>query len=99
LVRQLQPGPHGLPLEIYAFTRSTAWADYEGVQSDIFDHVLAVTGEFGLKVFQNPTGHDIRRGLAAASAPAGARSEVLPVSCSTAGGRGSSCGCRGRAGA
>ncbi len=80
LVRQLQPGPQGLPLEIYAFTRSTAWADYEGVQSDIFDHVLAVTGEFGLKVFQNPTGHDIRRGLAAASAPAGTGSEALPVS-------------------
>lgn len=66
MVRQLAPGPEGLPLQVYAFTNSTAWADYEGTQGDIFDHVLAITGEFGLRVFQSPTGHDIRRAFPAA---------------------------------
>jgi miniconductance mechanosensitive channel len=59
LVRQLQPTPTGLPIEIYVFSTSTAWAVYEGVQSDIFDHVLAVIPEFELKVFQQPSGADI----------------------------------------
>jgi miniconductance mechanosensitive channel len=59
LVRQLQPTPTGLPIEIYVFSTSTAWAVYEGVQSDIFDHVLAVIPEFELKVFQQPSGSDI----------------------------------------
>jgi miniconductance mechanosensitive channel len=61
LVRQLQPTPQGLPLEIYCFTSTTAWAGYENIQSDIFDHLLAVMGEFGLSVFQDPSGHDLRR--------------------------------------
>ncbi|WP_411849657.1 mechanosensitive ion channel family protein [Stenotrophomonas sp. LGBM10] len=52
LVRQLQPTTQGLPLEIYCFTRSTAWAAYEGVQSDVFDHLLAILPAFGLRVFQ-----------------------------------------------
>jgi len=52
LVRQLQPTAEGLPLEIYCFTRTTAWADYEGVQSDVFDHLLAILPAFGLRVFQ-----------------------------------------------
>ena len=52
LVRQLQPGPTGLPLEIYCFTNDTRWAVYEGIQSDIFDHLLAILPEFGLRVFQ-----------------------------------------------
>ena len=60
MVRQLEPGGTGLPLEIYAFTNDTAWAVYEGIQSDIFDHILAVAPEFGLRVFQNPTGHDMK---------------------------------------
>jgi miniconductance mechanosensitive channel len=59
LVRQLQPTPTGLPIEIYVFSTSTAWAVYEGVQSDIFDQVLAVIPEFELKVFQQPSGADI----------------------------------------
>jgi miniconductance mechanosensitive channel len=59
LVRQLQPGEKGLPIEIYVFSRETAWADYENLQSDIFDHVLAVIPEFGLRVFQAPSGSDI----------------------------------------
>ncbi len=58
-VRQLQPGPEGLPIEIYAFTLSTDWSVYENVQSDIFDHILSVVQEFGLRVFQNPTGSDL----------------------------------------
>jgi miniconductance mechanosensitive channel len=60
MVRQLQPEETGLPIEIYAFTNDTAWAVYEGVQSDIFDHILAVAPEFGLRVFQNPTGYDMK---------------------------------------
>jgi miniconductance mechanosensitive channel len=59
LVRQLQPTSTGLPIEIYVFCTSTAWAVYESVQSDIFDHVLAVIPEFELKVFQQPSGADI----------------------------------------
>ena len=59
LVRQLSPGPHGLPLELYLFTNDTRWAKYEDAQSDIFDHLLAVVGEFGLRVFQEPTGSDL----------------------------------------
>lgn len=60
MVRQLAPTPEGLPLEIYAFTNTTAWAEYEGIQSDIFDHILAVIGEFSLRVHQTPTGNDMR---------------------------------------
>lgn len=60
MVRQLAPGPNGIPLEIYAFTNTTAWVEYEGIQADIFDHIFAVLPEFGLRVYQNPTGHDMR---------------------------------------
>lgn len=60
LVRQLAPTAEGLPLEIYCFTNSTAWAVYEGVQGDIFDHLLAILPEFGLRVFQQPSGADLR---------------------------------------
>lgn len=59
LVRQLQPTAEGLPLEIYTFTSDIRWANYEGVQGDIFDHVLALLPEFGLRVFQKPSGHDL----------------------------------------
>ena len=58
LVRQLAPGPDGIPLQIYCFTATTKWADYEGIQSDIFDHLFAITGEFGLRLFQHPAGAD-----------------------------------------
>src|SRR5690606_8878258 len=60
LVRQLQPGADGIPLEIYCFTNDTRWAVYEGIQSDIFDHLLAILPEFGLRVFQQPGGADFR---------------------------------------
>ena len=66
LVRQLPPGEHGLPMEIYVFSRDQRWAAYEDLQSDIFDHVLAVVPEFGLRVYQSPSGADMR-GLAAAA--------------------------------
>lgn len=58
LVRQLSPGPTGLPIEIYCFTNTTAWVAYESIQSDIFDHLYAVLPEFGLHAFQEPAGHD-----------------------------------------
>lgn len=58
LVRQLQPTEHGIPIEIYVFSSDQAWANYEAIQADIFDHILAVIPEFGLRVFQNPTGSD-----------------------------------------
>ena len=63
LVRQLEPGEHGMPLEIFVFTNDTRWAVYEGVQADIFDHLLAVIGEFDLRVFQSPSGADVRTAL------------------------------------
>ena len=61
LVRQLQPSEKGLPLEIYVFSKDQAWANYETIQSDIFDHILAIMPEFGLRVFQNPTGDDFQK--------------------------------------
>lgn len=60
MVRQLSPTPEGLPLEIYCFTSSVAWVVYEGVQSDIFDHLLAIAPEFNLRVYQAPSGADMR---------------------------------------
>jgi len=58
LIRHLSPGEHGLPIEIYVFTNDTKWANYESIQADIFDHILAVAPEFGLRIFQQPTGSD-----------------------------------------
>ena len=58
LVRQLEPTPQGLPIQIYVFTNDTDWVRYEGIQGDIFDHLLAVIPEFGLRLFQSPTGKD-----------------------------------------
>nr|WP_298925021.1 mechanosensitive ion channel family protein [uncultured Erythrobacter sp.] len=60
MVRQLAPGPQGVPLEIYCFTATTAWDQYEGIQGDIFDHLLAILPEFGLRVFQEPSGGDFQ---------------------------------------
>ena len=60
LVRQLQPSEAGIPIEIYCFTASTAWSVYESVQADIFDHILAQCPEFGLRVYQAPSGADLR---------------------------------------
>jgi miniconductance mechanosensitive channel len=63
IVRQLELTPQGLPLEIYAFSKDIVWNNYEALQSDIFDHLLAVLPEFDLEVFQNPTGNDFKNYL------------------------------------
>jgi miniconductance mechanosensitive channel len=61
IVRQLQPGAEGLPIEIYAFSNDTDWAAYEGIQADIFDHICAIAPEFGLRLYQRPAGADLAR--------------------------------------
>ncbi len=60
MVRQLQPTAQGLPLELYFFFKGTAWVDYEHLQSEVFEYILATLPEFGLKTFQSPTGNDIK---------------------------------------
>ena len=64
LVRQLPPGPEGLPIEIYCFTTTTDWNAYEDIQGDIFDHFLAIVPEFGLRLYQKPAGNDMAAALA-----------------------------------
>ena len=64
LTRQLAPGPEGVPIEVYCFSNDTAWANYEGFQGDIFDHLIATLPEFGLRAFQAPGGSDFRKALA-----------------------------------
>ena len=59
LVRQLAPTESGLPIEVYVFSNNTNWIDYEGIQSDIFDHLIAATHYFDLKIFQKPSGNDL----------------------------------------
>lgn len=59
MVRQMQPTSEGLPLEIYCFSNTTAWPEYEQIQGEIFDHILAVIPEFGLRIFQRPSGNDL----------------------------------------
>lgn len=68
LIRHLQPGEYGLPVEIYVFSSDKVWANYEAIQADIFDHLLAALRIFDLRIFQNPTGSDLRR-LGAAAEP------------------------------
>lgn len=63
LVRQMPLSSEGLPVEIYCFTNTTVWAQYEGIQGDIFDHLLSILPEFGLHVFQHPSGRDFRMRL------------------------------------
>ena len=58
LVRELAPGPTGLPIEIYVFTKTTRWPEYERIQAEIFDHLLAATQFFDLRLFQEPSGSD-----------------------------------------
>lgn len=63
LVRQLEPSSLGVPIQIYTFTNTTAWGEYEDIQSDIFDHIFAILNEFGLRQHEAPTGNDMK-GLA-----------------------------------
>ncbi|HSM10854.1 MAG TPA: mechanosensitive ion channel family protein, partial [Lysobacter sp.] len=72
MVRQLAPGPTGLPLEIYCFSADVGWIAYENLAGDIFDHLLAVVPEFGLRIYQQPSGADLAAGLAARAHEAGA---------------------------
>ncbi len=59
LIRQLSPTENGVPIQVYVFINDTNWINYEAIQSDIFDHLLAIAQEFDLKIFQNPTGRDL----------------------------------------
>ena len=68
LTRQLAPGPEGVPIEIYCFSNDTAWANYEGFQGDIFDHLIATLPEFGLRAFQAPGGSDFVKALGGGNA-------------------------------
>lgn len=70
IVRQLDGGAQGVPLELYCFTATTAWAEYEGIQADIFEHLFALLPEFGLALYQQPSSQDVRAALAS---PARAR--------------------------
>ena len=63
MVRQLQPTDRGIPLELYFFSSTTVWIPYENLQSDVFDHLLAIISEFDLRVFQLPSGDDFKRVL------------------------------------
>jgi miniconductance mechanosensitive channel len=67
LVRSLAPGPTGLPLEIYVFSKTTEWIEYERIQAEVFDHLLAAASHFDLSVFQEPTGKDFTRLYSATS--------------------------------
>ncbi len=60
LVRQLAPTENGLPIEIYVFCKDKIWANYEAIQADIFDHILAIVPEFDLRVYQSPAGSDFK---------------------------------------
>jgi miniconductance mechanosensitive channel len=60
IVRHLSPTPQGLPIEVYCFTNTVEWAAYEGIQSDIFDHLLSILPEFDLRIFQEPSGADMQ---------------------------------------
>ncbi|WP_345797783.1 mechanosensitive ion channel domain-containing protein [Castellaniella sp. MT123] len=72
IVRMLEPDSQGIPVEVYCFSRLTAWADYERVQGDLFDHLLAILPELSLRVYQAPSGHVFARLAGAAGGPRGA---------------------------
>ncbi|MCB5225382.1 mechanosensitive ion channel family protein [Alishewanella sp. 16-MA] len=77
MTRQLAPTPEGLPLEIYCFTNTIAWVAYEGIQADIFDHLFAILPEFGLRVYQHPSGKDLQMlRLSSGQAPSPASQQI-----------------------
>jgi miniconductance mechanosensitive channel len=59
MVRQLEPTPEGVPIQVYCFCMDKAWVNYEGIQSDIYDHFIAVVQAFDLRLFQRPSGADL----------------------------------------
>lgn len=69
LIRQLNPSEHGLPIEIYIFTATTEWTAYEAIQADIFDHIFAILPAFDLRVYQQPSGNDLKRLLSGSPTP------------------------------
>jgi len=73
MVRQLDPGPNGIPLQVYGFANNTSWVPYENIQSDIFDHIYAIIPEFGLRLHQAPSGHDVRQAAERFAAAGGDR--------------------------
>ena len=81
LVRQLDPTEKGLPLQVYCFTTTTDWGEYEAIQADIFDHLLAILPRFGLRLYQQPGGGDLAQGFAmlAARDAGPAPSSALPA--------------------
>jgi miniconductance mechanosensitive channel len=66
MVRAMEPSAEGVPMELYCFTNTTQWVAYEGIQSDLFDHLLAILPEFGLRLYQRPAGGDLQHVLGAA---------------------------------
>lgn len=60
MVRQLDPTPSGVPVECYFFTKTTVWTDHEHIAADIMDYIYSIAGDFGLALFQPPTGLDVR---------------------------------------
>ncbi|MDE0887222.1 MAG: mechanosensitive ion channel family protein [Myxococcota bacterium] len=71
IVRQLPATASGLPLEIYCFSNDQDWTRYEGIQSDIFDHIFAMVPEFSLRLFQDPTGADFSEWTQPGESPEG----------------------------
>jgi miniconductance mechanosensitive channel len=78
LVRQLAPGPEGLPIEVYVFSREQRWAHYEALMADLFEHFVAATPLFGLRLFQHPTGADVREPVEALARGLGDRAGGVP---------------------
>jgi miniconductance mechanosensitive channel len=79
MVRQLASGPQGIPLELYCFTTTTVWTDYERIQADIFDRLFALLPEFDLRPYQQPSGYDVQEGLARQPGTRRAESSLLPA--------------------
>ncbi|HKL51041.1 MAG TPA: mechanosensitive ion channel family protein [Wenzhouxiangellaceae bacterium] len=76
MVRQLEAGPNGIPLQVYGFANQTSWVPYENIQSDIFDHIYAIIPEFGLRLHQAPSGHDVRQAAERFAGSAQSQSEA-----------------------
>jgi len=76
LIRQMEPGPQGVGIQVYAFTNDTRWVNYEAIQSDIFDHMMAMVPEFDLRIYQAPAGHDVAA-IGASLQSAGVAAELV----------------------
>ena len=61
IVRILKSTAEGIPVEIYCFTKTTKWKEYENIQSDIFEHLFAILPEFSLRLYQRPAGNDLKK--------------------------------------